>query len=149
MARGVHGSEAWDGNGIFPGQKVVDRGGLWHRHEDRTDPLYGFEDESFCTSDDWRVCLVRDHPSTGPASQLGHSSSVVGVLVGEQDGRHLTHRPTDVVQGALDSWRRTLAGQTGIDEDDAIVDHNQVDIYKTDPQLEDTVNDLTHEMIMP
>jgi hypothetical protein len=90
MAGGVHGAEAWDGNGAVPGQKVVDRRRFWHRHEDRADPLYGFEDESFCASDDWRVGLVRDHPSTGSTAQLGHASSVVGVLVGEQDGRHLT-----------------------------------------------------------
>ena len=90
-----------------------------------------------------------NHPSAGPASQLGYASSVVGVLVREQDVRDLTHRPMDVVQGALDPPRSTPARQTGIDEDDAIVDHNQVNIHKTDPQLEDTVNDLTHKTTMP
>ena len=98
----VHGAEAWNGNRAVPSQKIVHRRRLWHRHEDRADPLYGCEDESFCARDDWRVGLVRDHPSTGPAAQLGHTSGVVGVLVGEQDGGHLTHRPTDVVQGPLD-----------------------------------------------
>jgi hypothetical protein len=149
MAGCVHGAEAWDGNGAVPGQQVVDRRRLWHRHEDRADPLYGFEDESFCASNDWRVGLVRDHPSTGPAAQLGQASSVVGVLVGQQDGRHIPHGPTDVAQGAVDSSRRTPARQTGIDKYDAIVDHNQVDIHKTDSQLEDTVNDLTHTAMMP
>ena len=149
MARGVDSPEPWDGNGAVPGQKVVDRRRLWHRHEDRADPLYGFEVPSFCASDDWRVGLVRDHPSTGPAPQLGHASNVVRVLVGEQNGRDLTHCPTDAVQGALDPRRRTSARQTGIDEDDAIVDHNQVDIHEADPQLEHTVDDLTHETMMP
>ena len=98
---------------------------------------------------DWRVGLVRDHPSTGPAAQLGHATSVVGVFMGEQDVRHRTHRPTDVAQGALDPCRRTPTRQTGIDQYDAIVNHNQMDIHKTDPQLEDPVNDLTHETMMP
>ena len=149
MAGSMHSAEAWDGNAAVPGQKVVDRRRFGRRHEDSADSLYGCEGENFCASDDWRVGLVRDHPSTGPATQLGHASSVVGVLVGEQDVRHGTHRPMDVVQSALDPQRRTPARQTGIDEDDAIVDHNQVDIHKTDPQLEDTVNDLTHETIVP
>ena len=98
----VHGAEAWNGNLTVPTQKDVDRRRLRHRHEDRADPLYRCEGETFFASDDWSVGLVRNHPSTGSAAQLGHNSGVVRVLMGEQDGRHLTHRPTDVVQGALD-----------------------------------------------
>ena len=71
------------------------------------------------------------------------------MLVGEQDGRHLTYRPTDLVQGALDLRRRTPARQTGIDEDDAFVDHYQVDTHKTEPQLKHTVDNLPHELMMP
>ncbi len=149
MAGGVHGAETGNRNGSVPGQQVVNGRRLRRRHEDSADPLYGCGGQSFCASDDWRVGLMRDHSSTGPAAQLGNAASVVDVLVGEQDGGHLTHRSTDVVQGALDPQRRTPARQTGIDEDDAIVDHNQVDIHKTDPQLEDAVSDLTHETMMP
>ena len=149
MAGSMDSAEAGDGNGAVPGQKIVHWRWLWHRHEDRADPLHGCEHESFCARDDCRVGLVRDHPSTGPAAQLGHASGVVGVLVGEQDGGHLTHRPTDVVQGPLDPWHRTPTRETGIDEDDTIVDDNQVDIDKPESQLEDTVNDLTHGSMMP
>src|SRR5918994_1708792 len=146
MAGSVNRAKAWDGNGAVPRKKVVDRRRLWHRHEDRAEPLYGREGESFGATDDWRVGLMGDHPSTRPAAQLGHASSMVRVLVREQDSRHLTHRSVDVAEGALDPWRRAPAGQAGIDEDDAVVDHHQVDIHKTDPQLEDTVDDLTHEI---
>src|ERR671913_119135 len=146
MAGSMNRAKAWDGNGAVPRQKVVDRRRLWHRHEDRAEPLYGREGESFGATDDWRVGLMGDHPSTRPAAQLGHASSMVRVLVREQDSRHLTHRSVDVAEGALDPWRRAPAGQAGIDEDDAVVDHHQVDIHKTDPQLEDTVDDLTHEI---
>jgi hypothetical protein len=145
MARGVHCAEAWDRNGAVPGEKLVDRRRLWPWHENRADPLYGCQEESFGACDDWRVGLVREDPRPGPAAQLSHASSVVGVLVGEQDGRHIAHRPMQVVHGALNLWRRKPAGQTRIDKDDAIVDHSQVDIHKTDPQLEDSISDLPHE----
>jgi hypothetical protein len=83
----------------------------------------------------------------GPAPQLGHAADMVGMPVRQQDRVHLA----DSMPGLLDCSHHLVgpAGQSGINQHDAVVDDNRIGVDICDRDLDDSVDHFAHAVILP